>query len=194
MLLPANPDYETNALLKDGGSIHIRAIRADDRARLVDHFEHLSARSVYYRFFGAKRRLTETELDTFTRLDFVDRLGLVATLLERGEERIIGVGRYAVVDPSAGTAEVAFAVADAHQGRGVGMVLLDHMAVMARGQGITAFTADVLGENNKMLEMFASSGFVATRSSEGGIVHVRFPTPEAPAARDATVAREIRRI
>jgi predicted CoA-binding protein/GNAT superfamily N-acetyltransferase len=189
-LLPADPDYAADALLKDGGSIHVRAIRPDDRARLVEHFQRLSAQSVYYRFFGAKRRLTEAELDAFTRLDFLNRVGLVATLFEHGEERIIGVGRYAVVDPAEGMAEVAFAVADAHQGRGVGTLLLDHMAI-ARAQGLGVFTADVLGENNKMLDMFASSGFVAKRSCEGGVVHVTFPTDETEAARAATLSREM---
>ena len=192
VLLPADPHYAANALLKDGGSIHVRAIRADDRDRLMDHFQRLSARSVYYRFFGAKRRLTEKEVDEFTRLDFVHRVGLVATLLENGEEQIIGVGRYAVVDPATGMAEIAFAVADAHQGRGIGTLLLDHLVTIARGQGLTAFTADVLGENNQMLDMFASSGFVAKRSCEGGVVHVTFPTEETEAARAATVSREMR--
>ena len=49
-------------MLRDGGSIHLRAIRPDDKARLVDHFNRLSARSVYFRFFNAKRRLTDAEL------------------------------------------------------------------------------------------------------------------------------------
>src|SRR5215467_11692016 len=62
--------YAAEAVLRDGGSIHIRAIRPDDRERLLDHFRSLSARSVYFRFFGAKRRLTNAELDQFTRLDF----------------------------------------------------------------------------------------------------------------------------
>jgi acetyl coenzyme A synthetase (ADP forming)-like protein len=189
---PADRHYAADALLKDGGSIHVRAIRADDRDRLVEHFGRLSARSVYYRFFGAKRRLTPKELDTFTQLDFVDRVALVATLVEDGVERIIGVGRYSVVDPAAGVAEVAFAVADAHHGRGVGTLLLDHLAAMARAQGITVFEADVLGENNRMLEMFASSGFVAKRTSEGGVVHVTFPTEETEAARTATLSRGMR--
>src|SRR6185295_4054317 len=103
-------DYAADEVLKDGGSIHIRAIRPDDRGRLVEHFNRLSARSVYFRFFGAKRRLTEAELDQFTRLDFGQHVGLVATLTEGGVERIIGVGRYAVVDGNSHSAEVAFAV------------------------------------------------------------------------------------
>ena len=109
--------YSVEELIRDGASIHIRAIRPDDRERLVEHFHGLSARSVYFRFFGAKRQLTDDELDRFTRLDFVECGALVATLRDRGGERIIGVGRYATVPGATRSAEVAFAVADEHQGR-----------------------------------------------------------------------------
>src|SRR5262245_48260944 len=119
-------DYAAEEIVRDGGSIHLRAIRPDDRERLLEHFHRLSARSVYFRFFGAKRRLTDAELDQFTRLDFVDRVALVATLRESGVEHIVGVGRYARTSlPHA--AEVAFAVADEHQGRGIGTILLEHL-------------------------------------------------------------------
>ena len=180
-------------MLRDGGSIHVRAIQPDDRQRLVDHFQHLSAQSVYFRFFGAKRRLTDAELDRFTRLDFDAHVALVATLREGGAERIIGVGRYVAKAPEPGrprSAEVAFAVADAHQGRGIGTVLLEHLVGIARASGITEFEADVLGENNRMLAVFAESGFVVKSSISAGVVHLAFPTEETERARDAMETRE----
>ena len=183
--------YAVEEVLRDGRSIHIRAIRPDDRARLVEHFARLSARSVYFRFFGAKRRLTDQELDHFTRLDFVDQVALIATLVERGEERIIGVGRYAAL-PARRAADVAFAVADEHQGRGIGSLLLDHLLRIARARGIVEFHADVLGENNRMLEVFAATGFVVTSSTEAGVVHLCFPTEETDRSRAAAHARERR--
>jgi acetyl coenzyme A synthetase (ADP forming)-like protein len=146
---------------------------------------------VYFRFFGAKRRLTDAELDRFTRLDFVDRAGLVATLREQGAERIIGVGRYARTDaPHA--AEVAFAVADEHQSRGIGTVLLEHLLRLARANGITEFNADVLGENNRMLDVFGASGLVVTRAHEDGVVHLSFPTEETERSRELVDERERR--
>ena len=81
--------YEAEEILRDGGSIHIRAIRPDDKPRLIDHFRRLSQRSVYFRFFGVKKRLTDEELSRFTEPDFVSHVGLVATLREGEEERII---------------------------------------------------------------------------------------------------------
>src|SRR6185369_4952726 len=105
----------------------------------LEHFSRLSQRSVYFRFFGVKKKLTDDELRQFTELDFQHNVGLVATLQRDGGEEIIGVGRYARLDAAPGgpvRAEVAFAVADEHQGRGIGTVLLEHLAEIARPKGI----------------------------------------------------------
>jgi len=184
--------YRADVVLRDGGSVHVRAIRPDDRARLLDHFTGLSPVSVYRRFHGVKKHLTEEELTRFTELDFVRRVALVATLRSDGEEHIIGVGRFEVNAEESGgrRAEVAFAVLDTHQGRGIGTALLEHLAVIARDQGIAEFEAEVLGENNRMLEVFASSGFTVRRAIANGVFHVSFPTEETPEAAAAHDRRE----
>ncbi|MBI4516978.1 MAG: GNAT family N-acetyltransferase [Deltaproteobacteria bacterium] len=184
--------YAADAVLRDGSSIHIRAIRPDDKERLRDHFQHLSMRSIYFRFFGAKKRLTDEELARFTELDFVRQVALVATL--RGErERIIGVGRYTAV-PGDGAdshrAEVAFAVLDEYQGRGIGTLLLEHLAPIARANGISEFEAEVLGENNRMLQMFAASGFKVKRALEAGVFHITFPSVETDRFLELSLQRE----
>jgi acetyl coenzyme A synthetase (ADP forming)-like protein len=184
--------YAIDELLRDGGSIHIRAIRSDDKRRLVELFNRLSPRSVYFRFFQAKSRLTDEELRYFTELDFVRNVALVATLQEDGDERVIAVGRY--MHAGAGEApdwcaEVAFAVADDHQGRGIGTLLLEHLATIARTHGITQFEADVLGENNRMLRVFETSGFRIERSINAGVFHVTFATEETEQVREAGTQR-----
>src|SRR4030095_5554101 len=136
--------YAMDPLFRDGASIHIRAIRPDDKQRLLALFERLSSRSVYFRFFQTKQRLTDEELRYFTELDFTRDVALVATLQAGQEEHIIGVGRYFRSQENGQPttrAEVAFTVADAHQGRGVGTLLLEHLAAMARRQGIDTFEA-----------------------------------------------------
>ena len=85
--------YAADVVLRDGGSIHLRAIRRDDRARLREHFHRLSAPSVYFRFFGGKRRLSEEELTRFTVLDFPRSSALVATHNERLAARMDRVVR-----------------------------------------------------------------------------------------------------
>ena len=89
---PAN--YQVDETLHDGGLIHLRAIRPDDGARLLEHFNSLSEQSVYYRFFGLKHSLSASELSHLTQLDFINHVGLVATLYDNGHERLIGVARY----------------------------------------------------------------------------------------------------
>ena len=87
-------------------------------------------------------------------------------------------------------AEVAFTVADAHQGRGVGTLLLEHLAAVARWQGIDTFEAYVLGENNRMLEVFEASGFTVQRALDTGVFHISFPTADTPQVRAASTERE----
>jgi acetate---CoA ligase (ADP-forming) len=183
-------NYSAHEVLRDGGSIYIRAIRADDKGRLLDHFRHMSQDSIYHRFFGLKHSLSEQDLARFTEVDFVNHVALVATLRAEGDERFIGVARYFVTRPL--SAEVAFAVLDEHQGRGIGTVLLDHLGRIARAAGITEFQADVLGDNNRMLEVFAKSGFRVKRSTEAGIVHLSFPTGETEESRQASDIRNWR--
>lgn len=185
--------YSVEEILRDGGSIHIRAIRPDDKLLLLDHFHHLGERSVYFRFFGTKKRLSQEELQRFTEPDFIRHVGLVAALRVDDKERIIGVGRYLRVDDgTTPRAEVAFAVRDDYQGRGIGTLLLEHLSRIARAQGVTEFEADVLGENNQMLRVFGDSGFKLQRTLEGGVVHVSFRTEETAEFVHASQARERR--
>src|ERR1700732_4274632 len=115
--------YSEIEILRDGSSIRIRAIQPGDKDRLLRHFESLSPRSIYLRFFGFKRALTPADLVRFTEIDFVQHVALVASLGEGEEERFIGVGRYLRI-PRTVQAEVAFAVLDEYHRRGIGTLLL----------------------------------------------------------------------
>jgi acetyl coenzyme A synthetase (ADP forming)-like protein len=185
--------YAVPEILRDGESVTIRAVRPDDKTRLTDLFQRLSPRSVHLRFFGAKRQLTPKELMRFTELDFVHAAALAAVQRVGDGDRFLAVGQYAeVTDPAAAErrAEVAFMVADEWQGRGIGSLLLTHLARLARTAGIDEFEADVLGENNRMLQVFGESGFVVRRALDSGVVHVRFPTEETDEVITVTTDRE----
>ncbi len=171
--------YFTLEHLLDGREIVIRAIRPDDKQLLLQHFNALSQRSVYYRFCGFKRSLTDTDLKTFTELDFEQNVGLAATMGRGADERFIGVGRYAQSqDPF--RAEIAFAVIDSYQGEGIGTLLLKHLAQIARAGGIKQFTADVLGGNQQMLEVFANNGCHVTYYNHDGTVRVILEISSSP--------------
>jgi GNAT superfamily N-acetyltransferase len=128
--------------------VHVRPIRPSDAEAFRRFHGGLSAQSLYYRFFSPKPRLTGAEVERFTTVDMADRVALVATL---GDE-LIADARY---DRWAGKdeAEVAFTVADEHQGRGLSTILLEHLAAIARTHGIARFTAEVLGRTGDALRV-----------------------------------------
>ena len=122
----------------------------------------MSDESKRFRFFAARKELSEYETHRFTHVDNVNRVGLVA--LRRDD--IVGIGRFDVV--ADGVAEVAFAVADAVQGLGVGSLLLDRLVVEAQKRGVTTFIAHTLADNERMLELFYHSGLHVTSTVQGG--------------------------
>jgi GNAT superfamily N-acetyltransferase len=168
---------------RDGQVIRLRPIRADDGERLVEFHGHLSARSVYRRFFFVHPKLSPTEIERFTHVDYVDRLALVAV----DGDRFIAVGRYERI-PGTTDAEVAFVVADECQHHGMATVLLEHLAAAAFRRGITTFVAETLSENRDMIGIFMKSGFPVTTSTDGGTVSVRFPIAPDGRATDRCAA------
>ncbi|GGU21949.1 bifunctional acetate--CoA ligase family protein/GNAT family N-acetyltransferase [Streptomyces violascens] len=189
---PAYPaHWEADVVLRDGGTARIRPITTEDAERLVSFYELVSDESKYYRFFAPYPRLSAKDVHRFTHHDYVDRVGLAATV--GGEfiatvryDRINAQGRPA--SAPADEAEVAFLVQDAHQGRGVASTLLEHIAAVARERGIRRFAAEVLPANNKMIKVFTDAGYQQKRSFEDGSVHLTLdlePTAESLAVQRA---------
>lgn len=192
----AYPDHwEADVVLRDGGTARIRPITADDADRLVSFYEQVSDESKYYRFFAPYPRLSAKDVHRFTHHDFVDRVGLAATV---GGEFIATV-RYDRIDDRgrpattpADEAEVAFLVQDAHQGRGVASALLEHIAAVARERGIRRFAAEVLPANTKMIKVFTDAGYTQKRSFEDGSVRLHLdlePTDRSLAVQRAREQR-----
>jgi acetate---CoA ligase (ADP-forming) len=158
-----------DVILRDGGTLRLRPPGAGDADEVVGFFAALSERSLYLRFHGALRpsaRLVEPFLDP----DWIERGSLLGTL----EDRIVALASYARLrDPA--TAEIAFAVADEEQGRGIGTRLLEQLALRAAEAGIGSFVAEVMAENRAALAVFADAGFEVARELEGGEVELRFP-------------------
>lgn len=183
-LYPAH--WEADVVLADGGTAHLRPIVPQDAPLLEDFHSRLSERTIYYRFFSAKRKLSEQEVRRFTVVDYDDRVALVALI----GGRLIGVARYDRLNDT--DAEVAFVVEDAHQGRGIGSVLLEHIAAAARERGVRRFVAEVLAENRQMIRVFTDAGYSATRSFESGTVSLTFPIEPTALSVEVAQAREHR--
>ncbi len=165
------PAAESDVLLSDGSTVHIRPIRPDDGAAIVAMHARFSERTRYLRYFSPYPRIPERDLFRFVNVDHHDREALVVT----AGGRAIAVGRYDRLAPEAAEAEVAFVVTDAYQGRGIGSVLLEHLAERARMAGISRFVAEVLPVNSGMLRVFADAGYQIQRQYADGVVHLEFP-------------------
>ena len=161
--------------LPDGGIVHIRLIRPDDKDKLVDGFHHLSKESVYFRFLGSKKELTENDLIYFTEIDYDKHIALAATIPRNDDEEIIAVGRYIETGQheSERSAEVALAVIDTHQNRGIGTLLFEKLMQIARTQGVTQFEAYVFPDNSRMIEIFKHHAFNVHRSREEDLMYIR---------------------
>ncbi|MDP9840924.1 acyl-CoA synthetase (NDP forming)/RimJ/RimL family protein N-acetyltransferase [Streptosporangium lutulentum] len=178
--------WEADVVLSDGGTAHVRPIRPADADRLRSFYSRLSDESIYFRFFGPRPRLSDREITWFTNVDYVDRVALIATI---GTE-MVAVIRYDRIEP--GEAEVAFLVEDAHQGRGVASVLLEHLAATARERGISRFVADVLPANQKMMAVLKQVGYTAQSRFADGVVRMTLDLAPTDTAQEVTTSREHR--
>lgn len=178
--------WEADVILRDGRICHIRPIRPSDRESLANFHESLSAQTVYYRFFAPYPSLTDKDLDRFTQVDYVDRIAFIA----EDAGTLIGVGRYDRIDRA--SAEIAFVISDEHQGRGLGSILLEHLATTARENGISRFEAEVLPTNRRMLSTFEEAGYKPSSSMEEGVVSLHFDINPTETSREVMQAREHR--
>jgi acyl-CoA synthetase (NDP forming)/GNAT superfamily N-acetyltransferase len=186
-LPPGYPvEWEADVVLRDGTVAAVRPIRPGDGDGIRRFHAAQSAESIYLRFFAPLRQLSDADVLRFTHVDYADRVALVATM--RGE--IIGIGRYDRIDGR--SAEVAFNISDSFQGKGIGSVLLEHLAAIAQEFGIARFTAEVLPQNRKMLSVFSDAGYDVTRHVEDGVVEVGFDIEPTDSSKAVAMSREHR--
>lgn len=183
-------DYDFHVVLRDGGMAHIRPIKPDDAEALHAMFHRMGREAVYNRFFRHKKDLSPEELRYFTELDYDDRMAFVAVI---GRD-MVGVGRYDRMEDDPHVAEVAFAVEDAHHGRGIGSQLLTHLTNYARNNDVEAFQAFVLPDNYPMMRLFRGSGYRMTRAIGEGVYTVEFPVELSAEARRVEASHEQRAV
>ncbi len=194
---PYPADREADVALRDGSTVHIRPVRADDEAAMRAFYAHLSIESRAFRFFSAGANLDRAAKQS-VEVDYLDRYALVATVGH--DHRIVGHAIYVRLDrphdhgseiavaeagttgsaPSVVAAESAFAVADDYQGRGLGTILLAHLAEAAHEAGYQVFVNQVLPDNRRMIGVIRASGFPLRTRSMPGYMEIEVPTSLAP--------------
>ena len=179
--------WETDVVLSDGQTVHVRPITPDDAPRLVQFHSRQSPESIYLRYFSPRPELSERDLHRFTHVDHHDRVAFVALA---GDE-LIAVARYERYRGT-DTAEVAFFIDDAHHGRGLATLLLEYLAAAGRERGIRRFAATTLPHNRKMLGVFAAAGYQVSSKIDDGVVEVAFDIDSTSASLAAVDRRERR--
>jgi GNAT superfamily N-acetyltransferase len=162
--------YRAAEVLRDGRRVTIRALQPQDREALIASWTRTGDESRYRRFFTSKHSFSEGEIAFFVEVNFTTHVALVAELEESGRKIIAGGGRYVVCAP--GSAEVAFMVDDAHQGLGVGSLLMRHLVACARSAGLETLVAEVLPGNSPMLKVFERAGLALQTRREAGVLHL----------------------
>jgi ribosomal protein S18 acetylase RimI-like enzyme len=164
-------NYSATETLRDGSIVEIRAQRPQDREGMRSALRRMSERSIVRRFFAPRRSFSQQEVATFIDIDFEQHVALVALMPVDGQLQIAGGARYIMTSP--GTAEVAFAITDAFQHRGLGSLLMKHLIAIAREKGLREFVAEMLPENTAMLELLRKSGLELTTQREHGLIRGR---------------------
>jgi acyl-CoA synthetase (NDP forming)/GNAT superfamily N-acetyltransferase len=190
--------WEADVLLRDGQVAHLRPISAADRDLLVEFYAQVSAESKYLRFFAPMPELSDHDQLHFTNVDHRDRVAFVLTVANR----MIAVGRFDRIPPEAASqasreanlveAEVAFLVQDAHQGRGIANLLLEHLAQAGRERGVDLFVAEVLPQNVRMIQTFRDAGYQVAGGFEDGVMRLVFPIDATDTSLNVMQAREHR--
>ncbi len=160
--------------LRDGSWAQVRQIRPEDRDALRRGFERLSPESRYRRFLTPMERLGESQLTYLTEVDHRDHEAMIAFDLATPGE-VVGVGRYVREAESPDRAEAAVTVADDWQGRGLGGALTRILGGRAAEEGVTAFTALLLAENDRMAGLLGEVGDVEVVDREGDAITVVVP-------------------
>jgi acetate---CoA ligase (ADP-forming) len=178
-------EWIADVVSADGRTVRIRPIRPDDNAQVLRLYERLSLESMYLRFFSPLPAPFALETERLTQVDQDEHVVIVA---EMGDQ-LVAMARYDRQAPG-DTAEVAFVVDDAHQSRGLGTLLLEHLAAIGRDRGIRRFVATTLPQNRRMLDVFRDAGYELTSRFEQGVIDVSFAIEPTGASVAAQLERE----
>ena len=154
----ASQKMKTSLLLEDGTQLNFRPVHLTDEPRMRDLLYALSQETLYYRFMTRSKRFGHKQIQNFVYIDHRKDVAIVGTVPEAHGEEIVAVGRY-FLDEKTNRAEVAFVIRDEWQNLHIGTFLFKHLVAIAKSNGISGFTAEVLRVNKRMQAIIKNCGF-----------------------------------
>ena len=165
-------NLETHRTTKTGLQLFLRPVKISDEPLLKDFFYSLSDQSLSRRFLSLRRDMPHERLQDFVIIDYTREVVILAVIGDTDNELIVGVGQYSI-DEASHTAEVAFAIGDNYQDRGIGQEMLSYLTYLARREGLLGFTAEVRIDNRPMLHVFEKGGFDLKKKSDAGVYDLK---------------------
>ena len=165
-------ELEIYKTTKSGFDVLLRPVKISDEPLLKEFFYSLSDKSLYRRFISGRTDMHHERLQEFVVIDYTKEMIILAINKKDKKDEILGLGQYSIYENSL-TAEVAFLVKDEWQNMGIGMELLSYLTYLAKKQGLSGFTAEVLRENTTMLHLFESMGFDIDKQSDSGMFELK---------------------
>jgi acyl-CoA hydrolase/ribosomal protein S18 acetylase RimI-like enzyme len=165
-------NLETHRTTKTGLQLFLRPVKISDEPLLKDFFYSLSDQSLSRRFLSLRRDMPHERLQDFVIIDYTREVVILAVIGDADNELIVGVGQYSI-DEASHTAEVAFAISDNYQDRGIGQEMLSYLTYLARREGLLGFTAEVRIDNTPMLHVFEKGGFDLKKKSDAGVYDLK---------------------
>lgn len=178
------PDHiSSSLLLKDGRKLRMRAIKPSDEEEMRRLFYRFSEEGVYYRYFSPIKTMPHAKMQEYVNVDYGQVMSIVGLVGDPGEGRLVAEARYSR-SPGENFADVAFVVDEDFQGQGIASKLYAKLVEIAKSQGISGFTADVLATNRAMMKVFEQGGLAVEAKMEGGEYHLIIPFDPHGHARD----------
>jgi acyl-CoA hydrolase/GNAT superfamily N-acetyltransferase len=165
-------NLETHRTTKTGLQLFLRPVKISDEPLMKDFFYSLSDQSLSRRFLSLRRDMPHERLQDFVIIDYTREVVILAVIGDADNELIVGVGQYSI-DEASHTAEVAFAIGDNYQDRGIGQEMLSYLTYLARREGLLGFTAEVRIDNRPMLHVFEKGGFDLKKKSDAGVYDLK---------------------
>ncbi len=188
-IIPDPKNFREFVLLRDGQSVLLRLSTPADRPAIQAMLNGVSTESLRMRFMGTMSQVPASTVNALCGENPRDRVCMIAVIGEEPDIRVVGFGNYVALG-ARNAAEVAVLVDEEFRGRGISTLLLERLAGIAAGVGFVAFEADVLFENQPMIDVFRASGFESTQVLDGGSYHVQFPVAGAAVLRERAELRE----